>query len=74
MKDPIKAAKGRGIVSIPASLGPNTECQPPQDPTDRHGANYDNNHPNDWIRGVNEDATTKPGFDHSVKRKPPYGR
>jgi hypothetical protein len=39
-----------------------------QDPEDRHDnrsspRGYDNDHRDDWARGGNEDATTKPGFD-----------
>jgi hypothetical protein len=37
-----------------------------------HGPGYDNDHPNDWVRGRGESATGKPGFDfkgaHRVDR------
>jgi hypothetical protein len=44
-----------------------------QSPEDRHDnrsspQGYDNDHPDDWIRGAGEDATGKPGFDHSPPR------
>ncbi len=38
----------------------------PQDPEDKHGPDYDNDTPNNWLRGANEDATTKPGFADGV--------
>ncbi len=34
-----------------------------QAPEERHGAKYDGDHPNDWVRGAGESATGKPGFD-----------
>lgn len=37
----------------------------PQDPMDKQGPDYSNDTPNTWVRGANEDATTKPGFDKS---------
>ena len=40
----------------------------PQTPEDKHGPNYSNLVSNDWRRGANEDATTKPGFDAVSKR------
>jgi len=41
----------------------------PQDECDKRGPDYDNLTPQSWITGRNEDATTKPGFDHSQKRR-----
>jgi len=35
----------------------------PQDPVDKHGPGYENDTPNNWLRGANQDATTKPNFD-----------
>jgi hypothetical protein len=34
-----------------------------QDPENFHDRGYDNDHPNDWVRGRGEDATGKPAFD-----------
>ena len=35
---------------------------------DRRGhPDYDNNHPKDWVRGNNEDATSMPHYDKSKK-------
>ena len=41
----------------------------PQDICDKRGPDYDNNHPNDWVRGRNEDATSMPHYDKSKKWK-----
>jgi hypothetical protein len=41
----------------------------PQCPEDQRAPGYDNNHPNDWVRGKNEDATSMPHFDHSSKMR-----
>ena len=39
-----------------------------QDPVNAHAPGYDNEVPvKSWLRGGGEDATTKPGFDHSKK-------
>jgi hypothetical protein len=51
-------------VSGPQRLG---------DPNNLQGPGYHNDHPNDWVRAANEDATTKPGFD-SVGKKGYHGR
>ena len=40
-----------------------------QCPEDARAPGYDNNHPNDWVRGRNEDATSMPHYDHSKKWK-----
>src|SRR5262245_40746854 len=37
----------------------------PQFPEDKRGPDWQDDAPNTWVRGANEDATTKPGFDHS---------
>lgn len=42
------------------------DSQVTQDPQDRHGANYDNDVPSDWRRGM-PTAEGKPGFDHRKK-------
>jgi hypothetical protein len=34
----------------------------PQFPEDKHGPGYNNEVANDWRRGANEDATTRPGY------------
>lgn len=39
----------------------------PQFPEDKHGPGYDGDTPESWVTGKNEDATTKPGFDHTGK-------
>lgn len=36
-----------------------------EDAHDNRGGYYDNDHRDDWVRGRNEDATSKPGFDKS---------
>ncbi len=41
----------------------------PQCPEDKHAPGYSNDHPMDWIRGANEDACKKPGFDHTTSGK-----
>src|SRR5262245_14031360 len=43
------------------------DCYPQKlgDPNNLQGNYYDNDVRNDWRRAANEDATTKPGFDHS---------
>ena len=41
----------------------------PQCPEDRRGPDFSNNTPrNSWLIGANEDATSKPNFDHSPPR------
>jgi len=40
----------------------------PQDISNKRGPDYDNRTPRNWLVGANEDATTKPGFDHSPSR------
>jgi hypothetical protein len=37
------------------------------DANNLQGPGYRNDHANDWIRGANGDATSKPGFDRSRK-------
>jgi hypothetical protein len=58
---------GRGSEEILSRKGRVFNEVAVQDPEDRHDnsktARYDNDHPNDWVRGTGEDATTKPGFD-----------
>jgi hypothetical protein len=44
---------------------PAKDMSKPQDPIDRRGPA--NDHRNDWVRGANEDATTKPGFDRMTR-------
>jgi hypothetical protein len=39
----------------------------PQAECDQRAPGHDNNHPNDWVRGRNEDATRMPHFDKSPK-------
>jgi hypothetical protein len=34
-----------------------------QAPEDFHSPKYNNDHPNDWVRGAGESATGKPSFD-----------
>jgi hypothetical protein len=45
----------------------NKSEEAPQDPIDKRGPDYDNNHPMDWVRGKNEDATKMPHFDNGPK-------
>ena len=60
-------------ITTPKGSGPKgvmdqTSEEAPQCPEDKRAADYDNNHKMDWVRGANEDATTKPGFDKSPDR------
>jgi hypothetical protein len=32
------------------------------DPNNQRGPGWQDDHRNDWVRGANEDATTKPGY------------
>ena len=41
----------------------------PQCPEDARGPDYSNNHPNDRVRGNNEDATKMPHFDSPPRSK-----
>ena len=42
----------------------------PQCPEDKRGPDYDNNTPDNWLRGMGKDqACGKPGFDHGSKGK-----
>jgi hypothetical protein len=43
------------------------DAHAPQAPEDKQGPSYRNDHPNDWVRAANEDATKKPGFDKGRK-------
>jgi hypothetical protein len=67
MKDPIRTAKGKGSIPIPTdnAAGWAPDRHEPQAPEDRPAKGYANDTPKGWLRGSNEDATTKPGFDHS---------
>ncbi len=47
----------KGLVDMPVPT--EEECQQPQAPMDRHGPGYDNDVPNNWLRGNG----TEPGFD-----------
>src|SRR5262249_7082275 len=42
---------------------PPKDTHGPQAREDQHGPNYDNDTPNNWLRGANQDATTNPNFD-----------
>ena len=62
--DQISTPKGSGpsgTMNQKSEEGPQAEC-------DQRGPGYDNKTPQSWITGANEDATTKPGFDHSPPR------
>lgn len=49
---------------------PCEECQPPQFPEDKHGPTYDNDTPNNWLRGGGTGgACDKPDFDYQKKGK-----
>lgn len=42
--------------------------QEPQCPEDKHGANYNNDTPNNWLRGMGPgEAEGKPSFDKGKK-------
>jgi hypothetical protein len=57
----VKYYMGRGAPSPKSTAAP-------QFKVDQHGPGYANTVRSDWRRGANEDATTKPNFDHSRKR------
>lgn len=59
---------GAGFNPSP-NMRPSDSLQKPQCPEDQHGPGYSNPTPENWLRGANEDATTKPGFDRSKGRK-----
>ncbi len=48
---------------IPA---PDRSEQAPQTPDNKHGPKYDNDTPETWVSGANENATTKPAFDKGI--------
>lgn len=49
---------------------PSREQQAPQCPEDKHGAKYDNDTPDNWLRGMGpKQACGKPGYDNSPKGK-----
>jgi len=56
-----------GSIPVPAADAASwaPEQHKPQFHEDRPASGYSNDTPNNWLRGANEDATTKPGFDHS---------
>jgi hypothetical protein len=57
---------GGGTKTFP----PPKDQSAPQFKEDAQGPNYRNEVPVDsWLRGANEDATTKPNFDHSKSRR-----
>lgn len=56
------AAKTRYGKPHEPSLSQKSE-EAPQAECDKRGPDYDNNTSNNWLRGANENATTKPGFD-----------
>src|SRR5262245_14830306 len=41
------------------------DMRAPQFPEDKRGPDWQDDHPNDWVRGKGESAEGKPGFDHS---------
>lgn len=49
------------------TFSPPPEQSKPQMPEDKQGPGYENDTPETWVSGANEDATTKPGFDRSKK-------
>jgi hypothetical protein len=56
---PIRRSPAFESASAKAAFSENTV----QDPEDRHDRRYNNDAPNDWRLGGNEDATGKPSFD-----------
>ena len=73
MKDPLSGQRPRPM-SIPASLGPNTECSPAGPRRTGMVLTTTTIIQTTGFAALNEDATAMPGFDHSLKRKTPYGR
>lgn len=51
------------------NMRPSSNQQAVQFVQDQHGPGYANDTKNDWRRGANEDATTRPGFDKSKPSK-----
>jgi hypothetical protein len=58
-----------GIPSTTSGTMNQKSEERPQCPEDARAPDYDNNHPNDWVRGANEDATRMPHYDKSKKWK-----
>lgn len=55
-----------GMSTATDGMSAPTNTQPPQSPEDKHGPGYDND-TSGWVHGEGEDATKKPGFDHTRK-------
>jgi hypothetical protein len=55
-----------GALDTPSLKAPH-DCYPQFKQNQRLGNHYD--HKNDWIRGANEDATTRPGYVPGYKGK-----
>jgi len=62
-----RAYTGMDNLEDPAGLRENSQRN--QTPDNRHCANYDNDTPNNWLRGVGERATNKPGFDRTNTKR-----
>jgi hypothetical protein len=66
-----KAVERYGGAQYKDGAPPPKDVSGPQrlgDPNNLQGPGYRNDHPNDWVRGANEDATTKPGSIASARK------
>lgn len=62
----LQRKSGASLQKAKADYCTPEDCHAPQFPEDDHGHCYDNDVPNNWLRGNG----MKPGFDHtSTKRK-----
>ena len=65
-----ETAKTRYGTAKGGSLACSDDCQKPQDPIDQHGANYDNDAPKNWLRGMGKNhAEGYPPFDKGREGK-----
>lgn len=62
----LKTAKERYGPIEDSKVTPAPSQQAPQDPEDKHGAKYDNDHKSDWVRGYGSKMHTY--FDSSPSR------
>lgn len=58
-------ARSVGLVNDSSPPDDGKCCQAPQAPEDRHGSKYDNDTPDNWLRGKG----MKPSFDYCDKRR-----
>ncbi len=67
---PAKKGDDEGLINQEVIPQLSPLYQKPQSREDRQGPKYDNDVPNNWLRGMGPgEATGKPGFDHSNPAK-----